>query len=47
MPSDPQHDKILSELEMLLLQFTAIKCMESPLSNCDNHGISAEKARAL
>lgn len=43
----PQHDKILSEWELLLLQFWAIKCVESPLSDYDNHGISEENAEAL
>jgi hypothetical protein len=32
---------------LLLLQFRAIKCVESPLSDCDNHGISEENVEAL
>lgn len=43
----PQHDKILLELELLLLQFWTIKSVESPLSDCDNHGISKENVKAL
>lgn len=42
-----QHDKILLELELLLLQFWTIKGMESPLSGCDNHGISKWNVEAL
>lgn len=46
-PEIPLHDKILLEFELLLLQFRAIKCMESPLSDRDNHGISKENVEAF
>ena len=45
-PEIPLHDKILLVFELLLLQFRAIKCMESPLSDRDNHGISKENVEA-
>lgn len=43
----PQRDKILLELELLLLQFWTMKSVKSPLSDCDNHGISKENVKAL
>lgn len=48
MPWDPSAWKnFLLEFELLFLQFRAIKCMESPLSDRDNHGISKENVEAF
>lgn len=43
----PQHDKILVGSELLFLRCWTIKCGESLLSDCDNHGISKERVEAL
>ena len=39
--------KVLLEFKLPLLQFRAIKCMESSLSDHDNHGISKENVEAF
>lgn len=46
-PEISSHDKILLEFELTLLQLGAIKCMESPLSDHDNHGILKENVEVF